>query len=185
MGLNWTVEEELRTRRLRWLGHVARMDESRIPKWLLFSELPKVRDPGGTKFRWKDRVRRDLKEVGVEEGGIDWITLAQDRAQWRSLTLVRRGSEVVASAICEKCGRSFKGSRGLATHSRYCGSNASARVGVGGKKDIDGTVAVEVDGVWVNHCVKCGRVIKTLRGMQHHQPACGKKKRGGGGVKRK
>ena len=51
-------------RRLRWLGHVAWMDEERIPKKLLFGWLPERRPAHGT-MRWRDRVRKDLKRFGM------------------------------------------------------------------------------------------------------------------------
>jgi hypothetical protein len=41
------------------------------------------RSLGRTRRRWEDNIRMDLKEIGW--GGIDWIDLAQDRAQWRAL----------------------------------------------------------------------------------------------------
>ncbi len=39
-GMDESMEDLITGRRLRWLGHVARMDEERIPKKMLFSWLP-------------------------------------------------------------------------------------------------------------------------------------------------
>jgi hypothetical protein len=45
---------------------------------------PKGRRPlGRPRRRWKDNIIIDLREIGC--GGMDWIDLAQDRDQWRSL----------------------------------------------------------------------------------------------------
>jgi hypothetical protein len=38
------------------------------------------------RFRWEDRTKMDLKEVGW--GGIDWIVLAEDRDRWWALVNV-------------------------------------------------------------------------------------------------
>jgi hypothetical protein len=35
------------------------------------------------RHRWEDRVRMDLREIGL--GGVDWIRLAQDRDRWRTV----------------------------------------------------------------------------------------------------
>ena len=63
------------------LRHVARMDEHKIPKRMLFGCLPQRRPPHGTKMRWRDRVRKDLKKFGIEEGS--WYKVAQERESWR------------------------------------------------------------------------------------------------------
>jgi hypothetical protein len=36
-----------------------------------------------SRHRWEDNIRMDLREIGW--GGMDWIDLAQDRDQWRTL----------------------------------------------------------------------------------------------------
>jgi hypothetical protein len=38
---------------------------------------------GRPRWRWKDNIKIDLREIGW--GGMDWINLAQDRDQWRAL----------------------------------------------------------------------------------------------------
>ena len=58
-----------------------RMDEERIPKKLLFGWLPERRPTHGTKMRWRDRVRKDLKRFGIVENR--WYATTQDRGSWR------------------------------------------------------------------------------------------------------
>ena len=42
--------------------HIARMDDSYLPKKLLFGGLPQQRPVHGTEQRWRDKVRKDLKQ---------------------------------------------------------------------------------------------------------------------------
>ena len=50
------MSDQVRSRRLQWLGHVARMDNERLPKQLLFGWLPQTRPAEGPRLWWKDRV---------------------------------------------------------------------------------------------------------------------------------
>ena len=52
-------------RRLQWLGHIARMDDHRLPKAVLFSWLHTPRPAHGPRRRWRDVVRDDLKAFGL------------------------------------------------------------------------------------------------------------------------
>ena len=67
-------------RRLRWLGHVARKDDSCIPKCILFGELEKTRPRHGLRKRWRDNVVSDMKDCQI----VEWYDLAQDRREWRT-----------------------------------------------------------------------------------------------------
>ena len=82
-GVEEVLEDVVVAKRLRWTGHVARMDDCRLPKKLLFGWLPQRRPAHGTKLRWRDRVRKDLKHFGIEESS--WFHEAQDRSHWRAL----------------------------------------------------------------------------------------------------
>ena len=55
-GMKGLVEEMVTLRRMRWLGHVARVDDRRMPKQALFGRLSKATPFHGVKMRWKDRV---------------------------------------------------------------------------------------------------------------------------------
>jgi hypothetical protein len=69
--------------RLRWAGHVARMVEKRNAYRLLVGKPEGKRPLGRPRRRWVNNVRMDLGEVGW--GDVDWIGLAKDRNRWRAL----------------------------------------------------------------------------------------------------
>lgn len=76
----------IKIQRLRWAGHVARMDDSRLPGVILASEPPGRRPVGRPRLRWGDRVRADAERLGLS----DWTVEAQDRRKWRSTLAVAR-----------------------------------------------------------------------------------------------
>jgi len=69
--------------RMRWTGHVARMGEDRVVYRVLVGKPEGRRPLGRPRCRWVYNIRMDLKEVGC--GYMDWIGLAQDRDRWRAL----------------------------------------------------------------------------------------------------
>ncbi|KAJ4451062.1 hypothetical protein ANN_02499 [Periplaneta americana] len=72
----------IKSRRLRWAGHVARMGESRNAYRVLVGRPEGKRPLGRPRRRWGDNIKMDLREVGYDDR--DWINLAQDRDQWRA-----------------------------------------------------------------------------------------------------
>jgi len=64
----------IKSRRMRWAGHVARMVEKRWVYRVLV---------GRPRRRWVDNIRMNLQEVGCRY--MDWIGLAQSRNSWRKL----------------------------------------------------------------------------------------------------
>ena len=73
----------LRQRRLRWLGHVYRMEDGRIPKDILYGELASGRKTKGRpQLRYKDVCKRDMKALDINTNS--WEDLATDRMMWRS-----------------------------------------------------------------------------------------------------
>ena len=73
----------IKSRRMRWAGHVARRGKRRGLYRILVG-IPEGRRPlVKTWPRWEDDVKMDLQEVGCR--GMDWIELAQDRDSWRAL----------------------------------------------------------------------------------------------------
>ena len=73
----------IKSRRMRWAGHVARMGEERGVYRVLVGEPEGKRPLGWPRCRWVDNIRIDLQEVGC--GYMDWIGLAQGRDRWRTL----------------------------------------------------------------------------------------------------
>jgi hypothetical protein len=69
----------MKSRRMRWAGHVARMGGKRNAYRLLVGKRPL----GRPRRRWADNIKIDLLKIGW--GGVDWIGLAQDRDKWRAL----------------------------------------------------------------------------------------------------
>ena len=72
----------IKSRRMRWAGHVERMGEVRGVYRVLVGKPEGKRPLGRPRCRWVD-IRIDLQEVGC--GYMDWIGLAQDRDRWRTL----------------------------------------------------------------------------------------------------
>ena len=75
----------IKSRRMRWAGHVARMGEERGLYRVLVGKPEGMRPLGRPRRRWVDNIRMDLQEVGC--GYTDWIGLAQDRDRWRTLVI--------------------------------------------------------------------------------------------------
>jgi hypothetical protein len=79
------IIRQIKSRRMRWAGHVARMGEERKVYRALVGKPKGKRPLGRPRRRWEDGVRMDLGEIGC--GSIEWIQLAQDRSRWRSLVI--------------------------------------------------------------------------------------------------
>ena len=73
----------IKSRRMRWAGHMARMGEESGAYRVLVGKPEGKRPMGKPRRRWVDNIRMDLQEVGC--GYVDWIGLAQDRDRWRTL----------------------------------------------------------------------------------------------------
>ena len=65
----------IKSRRLRWAGHVARREECRSAFKILTGKRPRR--------RWEDNIRMDLEEIGINAG--NWVVSAHDRDYWRAL----------------------------------------------------------------------------------------------------
>ena len=73
----------IKSRRMRWAGHVAHMGEEMGAYRVLVGKPEGKRPLGRPRRRWVDNIRMDLQEVGCWY--LDWIGLAQDRDRWWTL----------------------------------------------------------------------------------------------------
>ena len=73
----------IKSRKLRWADHVARMEECRSTFKILIGKLTGKRSLGKPRRRWEDNIRMDLEEIVINAG--NWVDSAQDRNYWRAL----------------------------------------------------------------------------------------------------
>ena len=133
-----SLESMINRNLLRWLGHVIRMDDSRLPKQLLYGELTEGRRAaGGQLKRYKDNAKRTLKACHMEPKLLE--TQAVDRQEWRALSRAglalfnedhvnwlnerRERRHGVAQSTgpdipCPECGQLCKSRIGLNSHMR-------------------------------------------------------------------
>ena len=77
----------IKFKRLRWAGHIARMEEGRNAFIILIGSPIGKRPLGRPSYRWEDNIRIDLEVIGFSEGnGVDSV---QDRNYWRALLNAR------------------------------------------------------------------------------------------------
>ena len=129
----------LSERRLRWLGHVKRMSQGRIPKDLLYGELASgKRKTGRPRLRFKDVCQRDMKAARINTS--DWECKAEDRSTWRTVVKegviaaeerrmeeatdrrARRNDKTLGSTelVCKSCGKDCHSRIGLLSHTKRC-----------------------------------------------------------------
>jgi len=77
------LEDIIRRRRLRWLGHLSRMDHHRHPQQALTWEPEGFRRrPGRPRQNWKDVIKKDLRKMGISWDEVE--EAAEDRRSWRN-----------------------------------------------------------------------------------------------------
>ena len=76
------IVQVVKSRRMRWAGHVACMGEGRGVHRVLVGNPEGKRPLGRPRRRWENNIKMDLQQVG---GGEDWTELTQDRDRWRAL----------------------------------------------------------------------------------------------------
>jgi hypothetical protein len=72
----------IKSRRMRWAGHLARMGDGRRVYRVLVGRPDSKRQLEIPRRRWEDNIKLDLREMAID--GANWIQLAQDRFQWRA-----------------------------------------------------------------------------------------------------
>jgi hypothetical protein len=88
------IIRQVKSRRMRWLGHVARMGEE-IKVYKVLVGKPEGKIPlERPRRRWEDDIRMDLREIDL--GSMDWIRLSQDRDPWRAVVSAVMNLRVLA-----------------------------------------------------------------------------------------
>ena len=77
------IVREIISRKLRWAGNVARMEERRSAFKILTGKPTGKRPLGRPRRRWEDNIRMDHEKIGISAG--NWVDSAQDRNYWRAL----------------------------------------------------------------------------------------------------
>ena len=77
------IVRTIKSRKLRWAGHVARMEEGRSAFKILTGKSTGKIPLGRPRRRWEEYIRMDLEEIGINAG--NWVDSAQDRNYWRAL----------------------------------------------------------------------------------------------------
>jgi hypothetical protein len=88
------IIRQIKSRRMKWAGHVARMgEESKLYRVLV--ENPAGKRPlGRARSRWEDGLKMDLREIGWE--GVEWIYFVQDKNRWRAFVNTVMNPRVLA-----------------------------------------------------------------------------------------
>ena len=118
-GMSSSMAEVVRCHRLRWLGHLGRIEDSRLPKRVLFAEGLNTRPRHGPKKRWRDTAAADLSTWCVTGG---WCDLAQDRRDWRLMCNRPRPAVPKPRVFICGCGRDFRRPNDITRHRKYCNS---------------------------------------------------------------
>jgi hypothetical protein len=89
-----SIIRQIKSRSMRWAGHVAHMGEERNLYKVLMGKPEGKRPLGRPRHRQEDGIRIDLREIGW--GSVDWIQMAQDRGRWRALVNTVMNLQVLA-----------------------------------------------------------------------------------------
>jgi hypothetical protein len=79
----------VKARRISWIGHVERMEASRLSKRVMSEKIYTKRRIGRPKVRWLDDVQQDLQTMRIE----GWRGKAQDRDLWRRIAQEAKAHE--------------------------------------------------------------------------------------------
>jgi hypothetical protein len=77
------IIRQIKSRRMRWAGRVARIWEERNVYRALVRKREGKRPLERPRCRWENGIKMDLREIGW--GGVEWIHLARDFDQWRAV----------------------------------------------------------------------------------------------------
>lgn len=135
-----SIENHLLQRLLRWIGHVIRMDGSRLPKATLFGQIQEgIRKHGGQLKRFRDYLKKQLGKCNIPFNNLE--NLAADRKGWRALCKKQTAYFEESRTAMKEAARTRKHQRRQMTAtpadsptSSYicpdCGRRCSARIGL-------------------------------------------------------
>ena len=86
-----TIIDTIRLNRSRWFGLVQRVEDDRIPKQVLYSNLGTTRLRGRPRNRWQGEVREDGRIVGGE----GWQEKVHNREEWKKLLRTARNRHIL------------------------------------------------------------------------------------------
>jgi hypothetical protein len=89
------IIRQIKSKRMRSVGHVARMRVERKFYKVLVGKPVGKRPLGRPRRGWKNVITKDIREIGLG-GGVDWFLLAQDRDQWRFALSAEMNLQVLA-----------------------------------------------------------------------------------------
>jgi hypothetical protein len=88
------IIRQIKSRRRRWTGHVARMGEGRKAHMVLMGKPEGKRPLGRPRCRWEDGIKMDLRKIGWES--LAWIHLIEVTDRWRAVVNAVRNPRVLA-----------------------------------------------------------------------------------------
>jgi hypothetical protein len=85
------IIETIRLNRLRWFGHVQRMEGNRIPKRVFYMNMGTTRMRGRPRNRWQDEVGEDGRIVGGER----WQEKVHNREGWKKFQRTAKNRRIL------------------------------------------------------------------------------------------
>jgi hypothetical protein len=79
----------IKSLRLRWCGHIERMNNERMPEKIMTTKMEGTRKRGRPRKRWIDEAEEDLKIMGIR----NWHAVAKDLQEWRKTVLEAKGHD--------------------------------------------------------------------------------------------
>ena len=112
----------IRERRLRWLGHIGRMDDDHLPKCTLVGELSATRPLHGPRKHWQDVVVDDLHRIHPPVPEKEWPDTAQNRSEWREVIHQRPQPRDVSAEPEYRCAcvKTCRRPGDLKSHESFC-----------------------------------------------------------------
>ena len=94
----WNLDYYLARRTLLWVGHVARMPKSRLPRRLLTSWVGVARPAFGQEMTYGRSLKRWLSDLAfLTPTYTDWAQLAQNKAEWTKRISLPRPRPIASS----------------------------------------------------------------------------------------